>query len=154
MAESDIVPDPDGAASLRSLVRRHRAYLELEPVFQEVDGRPTRHGTDLTLRGVHLRSSASRTPCPRCLAVRSDLERIASSILTAEADAHHLELEPFDQARSLSSRFGRDEISVTLRFRAESGEAASVAGDRLLTRLRMKLESLGVFTGGWQPSDL
>jgi hypothetical protein len=154
MAANDLPPDPDELQALRELVRRHHVYLEVEPVFEAPGGRQVKVGMDLKLWGAHLRSTSVHPGCPRCQAIHTDLQLIASSLLAPEERGPRAELLPFDRGLYLSDRFGRDEINLTLRLRAPRGEAAGASEDRLLMELRLRLESLGVFTGGWRPSDL
>lgn len=140
-------------AGLRELVRKHRAYLEVEPRVVEADGRKVRVGADLRLWGAHRRASSPRPSCTLCKAIHQDLFAIASFTLPPAGGRPAVSILPFDGRLFASDRWGRDEVDLTIRI----GDAADPSGlaqaDLLLREIRLRLEFLGVFLGGWRPSD-
>lgn len=144
---------PGDLTGLRALVRKHRVYLEVAPVTVTAAGLRVTVALDVKLWGAHPRTSAPIPGCPKCLAILDGLQAVASSVLPRDAGDARVEMLPFDRLLYVSDKWGRDEIDLTIRVSAPQGAPAGAPQERALRGLCARLEALGVYEGGWRPSD-
>jgi hypothetical protein len=131
-----------------AFVREHHVHYEVEP--EEVEGPGHREVTGYRVRlfATHGEEKLEDPACPRCLALRGELQAFARGLLPPDGEGDRVELVPTAAPRIYGSTEvpGADEVHVTVRVICRSPEHRGEAApeERCLGGLRQRLEALGV----------
>lgn len=154
MDDSNAVPIPADAASLRKLVKQHKVCWQVWPLHHVDTETGTRAiGYQLELLGTHHDPEHTPDPgCDECVKVYSALDRIARFIMPKEERDSVYRMGIFDHAMRFSPRrrFRKDvELVITIQHRTGLTDPVDACEIRCLREMEERLRSLGARQNKW-----
>ena len=154
MDNSNAMPTPTDAASVRELVQQHKICWQVWPLRYTDPKEGVRAiGYRLELLGTHHEPQHTPDPgCDECVKVYSALERVARSILPKEERDSVCRVGIFDHALRFSPRrgFRKDvELAITIQHRTGLTDPVDECEIRCVREMEERLRMLGVHQNEW-----
>lgn len=132
----------------REFVREHHVHYEVEPEEVVAPGRREVTGYRVRLFATHGEDRLEDPACPRCVALRAELQEFARTLVPPPGQGDPAELVPSVAPKLYRSSEvpGADEVHVTLRVVCSAPDHRVARGpeERCLAPIAARLAELGV----------
>lgn len=132
-----------GADLIRKLLKEHDACFEILPMYDLIDGKIVRTGTEFDLCAAPDHGSRHMCPgCPECRQTYHLLEQAANQAIAATATGCREVIQAYDSALHMSPRRRfRPEVVLAIQI---TGDGGTEMVDENTAELRQRLTSLGM----------